>query len=209
MGRRKEVSAAQVKLDGSRVMVDLETHGLADADLNELGRLLAAQLTSKRAAGKRAALGAAYGMGVPRTMGSGIIGNRPDFIIMDEAVTRDKDEYMAPSSLPDEEWRWAVAFRKVLGVGEGFYENVSQQRRRTLQEHFKTLATHDTPKGRKAAKVVAIVASYALEGRGPVRFGVDWGMDFKTGTGRIPRDVMDDQFDTYKYLIEQMTAGSK
>lgn len=58
---------------------------------------------------------------------------------------------------------WAKAFHEVLGVGPEFYINASPYRRSYLERHYTELASHDTRKGRRAAKVVAKRVEYSLE----------------------------------------------
>jgi len=72
--------------------------------------------------------------------------------------------YSIDYSKPDE-WRWAVAFRRVLGVGNNYYEFAPASRKRELEAHYRMLAQHDTPKGRRAAKVVKEMIAMTLEGR--------------------------------------------
>lgn len=66
------------------------------------------------------------------------------------------------TTLPPEQRRWALAFKAVLGVGMNFYADAPSARKRWLEAHYTELASHDTPKGRKAAKVVAHRVAAAL-----------------------------------------------
>ena len=54
----------------------------------------------------------------------------------------------------NDELAWATAFTQVLGVGQYYYYDTHPTRKRWLEQHYKELATHDSKKGRRAAKVV-------------------------------------------------------
>jgi hypothetical protein len=153
----------------------IDTFEFKTADLSELELRVAESQHAAR-----------YGMSDTRLRGMGV-----HSVFMDELrCFVDKDEYAADSlSLNDDEWRWAVAFRKVLGVGHGFYENAVPMRRRQLERHYEELATHDTAKGRKAAKVVAVRVQYVLAEKKPV--------------GRIKYN---DQINAYNYLFSQQIS---
>lgn len=181
MGRRKKAGTARPAID------------VKAADLSTL---------EQRIAGRLAAHGAAYGTGT----GTGkILGTDYNAAFHDELVygtKLDRDEYAVDidcKGLTDDEWRWAVAFRKVLGVGHEFYEYAPRERRRHLEQHHRELAHNDTPKGRKAAKVVAVYTSYTLERRGMWRREY-LAIDYKTG-----RTTSNDQIDAYNYLFGQMS----
>lgn len=86
------------------------------------------------------------------------------------------------SFLNDTQERWADAFGAVLAVGPYFYIEAAPIRRAWLEAHYTELAKHDTPKGRKAAKVVAHRVMAALGDDEPVV--IDWNFG-KTVTGRM------------------------
>lgn len=96
---------------------------------------------------KAQAHGAAYGMG--------------NFTQAENRMVRTKNRYMT-EHLSSEQQRWAQAFHDVLEVGVEFYVGANYRRKRYLEEHYTEIAAHDTPKGRKAAKVVAHRVAAAL-----------------------------------------------
>lgn len=71
------------------------------------------------------------------------------------------------SWMAQEDRCWAMAFQDVLGVSDLFYVKADFARKRWLEQHYTELASHDTSKGRKAAKVVAKRVMYSLEEREP------------------------------------------
>ena len=111
---------------------------------------------TNRFTGKSAAFAAAYGMNPGQ-----IRGNNPTQFWSDDFA-----------SLSPDDQAWADAFGEVLGVGEMFYIRADPARKTWLENHYRELATHDTPKGRKAAKVVAHMVAYKLAPRGPVKLAL-------------------------------------
>ena len=75
-----------------------------------------------------------------------------------------------PANLTVDEWRWAVAFKQVLEVDPAFYAEAPYVRRRQLEQHYETIAKNDSPKGRKAAKVISIRVQLILDEKAPYRF---------------------------------------
>ena len=140
------------QIDAYRYMMSAATRPAVIADLADLERRMVRQV------GKKSALAAAYGMGGQKLadLAQAFMKPGPSRPELDAADNTDNDE----------DWRWAVAFRVVMGVGPEFYERASMGRKRWLEQHHSDLATHDTPKGRKAAKVVAHRVKMTLEGRG-------------------------------------------
>lgn len=126
-------------------------------------------------------------------------GGVPHTVFHDEIMVQVSPHELAVSAaLPGDEWCWAVAFRIVYGVGEQFYEQAPAKRKRHLEQHTEELATHDTPKGRKAARVVAQRVRLTLEERKPLGMGWYTGTDWSRPTGRL---IHDDQRDALKRYI--------
>lgn len=92
-----------------------------------------------------------------------------------------------------EEWRWAVAFREVLGVGEQFYEKADQGRRKQLQEDYEALARTEQKQANKARRILARRVALTLEEAAPlsqqhIKFGKHDDMVdamYGTMTGRM------------------------
>lgn len=155
MGRRKR----KQKPGAGRVAFDIEAYGGVVADFKTLETRVAANMT--RHIGKSPAHAARYGMSGARIRA--MMHGETQYIVDPVERFVDPDRW----NLSDDEWRWAVAFRKVLGVGHEFYEYAPRPRRKWLEQHYKELARNDTPKGRKAAKVVAVFVQYKLADRTP------------------------------------------
>lgn len=149
---------------------------------------------TNRFTGKSAALAAAYGMGTNR-----IMGNNPTQFWMDDL-----------GSLSAADQAWADAFGEVLGVGPNFYIKANRARKTWLENHYRELATHDTPKGRKAAKVVARVVAWQLAPSGPQLLGVDFAHDeiqvnIKTGVRPFGMSSVNRQMEVYRHLFGKLT----
>lgn len=116
---------------------------------------------------------------------------------------------------------WAMAFEDVLGVGHEFYVNAKLDRKNYLEQHYTELASHDTRKGRKAAKVVAKRVMYALEAEEPptlenrmmrqgstTRSGRMMGGAFQS----IPKSVLDSKIAGKKFdrlFVDELTKFKK
>lgn len=93
--------------------------------------------------------------------------------------------------MTDDERYWNAAFQQVLGVGPYFYARADIARRRYLEAHYRELATRDTPKGRKAAKVVASYVQCSLA----------------RGRPTISADLAYEQIDAYRYMFGRRTPS--
>lgn len=108
-------------------------------------------------------------------------------------------------SLSADDQAWADAFGEVLGVGPNFYIKADPARKTWLENHYRELATHDTPKGRKAAKVVARMVAYKLAPGGAMKLALHSAVHdeivFKAAPGRVPASTVNHQLDAYLYLF--------
>lgn len=83
----------------------------------------------------------------------------------DEAVSF----HLSPEARADgrgltvDEWRWAVAFRKVLGVGSVFYEDIPANKRREVEQNTLAAANSKSAKSRRARRIITLRAIAALE----------------------------------------------
>lgn len=142
---------------------------------------------TNRFTGKSALLGVAYGM---------------DFAKAEQRVASFYGSMLDAKRRP-----WARAFKEVLGVGAHFYVNADTQRKDWLEAHYRELATHDTPKGRKAAKVVARIAVLTAIARldpEPMYLALHSmnhdELVFEAKTGRVSAELTSAQVDMYRYL---------
>lgn len=120
-------------------------------------------------------------------------------IIHDEILTEFKtlDEFyieVHKNKLSIEEWRWAVALRRVYNVNASYFEEQKPTKRAEIIEKLMKLAERNNRAGCKAAEAVAIVVEMAIERKEP------------EGLSTFYTEIANNQLDAYRYLFSSNTS---
>ena len=94
-----------------------------------------------------------------------------------------------------EEWRWAVALRRVYNVTAKYFEKRKPKERADIIGKLTELARKNGRAGRKAAEAVAIVFEMTLDRKEPRR--------------PMIVDIEGGQVDAYRYLFEMLSTSKE
>jgi len=166
-------------------------------DFTALEKRYLETMAQQRTQAKAAAHAGRYSVGPDAFLkGARIHGIVHDEVLVDFKTAFDQfDIATAKHKLSTEEWRWAVALRRVYNVNASYFEERKPKERAEIIKKLTELAKKNGRAGEKAAEAVAVVFEMAMDRKEP-----------ETQPTMIDIET---HMDSFRYLFEHMIGGSK